>query len=94
MWRVFLLSAQGGASEPIFEKRVPGAYAVSSKTQTWQQYKKRQIQVPGTTFSTSNDGVCLGGGHGNCCRFATLTGVHQSAHICLSKLWFKAKVGS
>ena len=32
------------------------------------------------------------GGHGNCCRFATLTGVHQGAHICLAKLWFIGKV--
>ena len=24
-------------------------------------------------------------GHGNCCRFATLTGVHQGAHNCLPK---------
>ena len=25
------------------------------------------------------------GGLGNCCRFATLVGVHQGAHICLDK---------
>ena len=23
----------------------------------------------------------MNGGHGNCCRFATLTGVHQGAHV-------------
>ena len=52
------------------------------------------IQAPGTTFSTFSDEVRLEGGHGNCCRFATLTGVHQMPHICLAKLWFKGKVRS
>ena len=66
----------------------------SSKKCTWLQYKKRQIQAPGTTFSTFSDEVRLEGGHGNCSRFATLTGVHQGAHICLAKLWFKGKVRS
>ena len=33
-------------------------------------------------------------GHGNCCRFATLSGVHQGAHICLAKFYSKDKVGA
>ena len=75
-----------GEREPIFAKRVPGTstYVMSSKKYTRLQYKKRQIQAPGTTFSTFSDGVRLEGGHGNCCRFATLTAVHQGAHICLA----------
>ena len=56
----------------------------SSKTYTWLQYNKRQIHVPGTTFSNFGDEVWMEG-HENCCRFATLTGVHQRAHICLAK---------
>ena len=45
-------------------------------------------------FSTFSDEVRLQGGQGNRCRFATLTGVHQGAHICLAKLWFTGKVRS
>ena len=56
--------------------------------------KKGQIQAPGTTFSTLSDEVRLERGHGNCCRFATLTELHQGAHIFLAKLWLKAKVRS
>ena len=48
------------------------------KNYSWLQYKKRQIQAPGTTFSTCSDEVSMEGGHGNCCQFATLTGVHQT----------------
>ena len=55
---------------------------------------KQQIRASGTTFSTFSDDVRLDGGHGNCCRFATITGVHQGAHICLAKLCFKGKVRS
>ena len=40
-----------------------------------------RIQAPVTTFSTFSEGVRLEGGPGNCCRLATLTGVHQGAHI-------------
>ena len=65
----------------------------SSKKYTWLQYKKWQIQVPGTAFSNFSDEVGMEG-HGNCCRFATLTGVHQGAHICLAKWWIKGKVRS
>ena len=63
----------GESREQIFLKRVPGTstYVVSSKKYAWLQYKKRQIQAPGTTFSTFSDEVRLEGGHGNCCRFAT-----------------------
>ena len=43
---------------------------------------------------TFSDKVRLEGGHVNRCRFATLTGVHRGAHICLAKLWFKGKVRS
>ena len=65
-----------------------------SKKYTWLQYKKRQIQAPGTPFSIFGDDVGMEGGHGNCCRFATLTGVHQGAHICLAKYWMNGKVRS
>ena len=58
----------------------------SSKKYTSLQYKKPPIQAPGTTFSTFSDEVPLEGGHGNCCRCVTLTGVHRGAHICLAKL--------
>ena len=34
------------------------------------------------------------GGHGSCCRFATLTGVNEGAHTCLAKLWIKKKFGA
>ena len=67
----------------------------SSKKCTWLQYEKPQkIQAPGTTFSNFGDEVWMEGGHGNCCRFATLTGVHQGAHISLAKYWIKGKVRS
>ena len=46
---------------------------------------------PGITFSNFSDEVRLEGGHENCCRFATLTGVHQGAHACLAKVRFKGK---
>ena len=62
-----------------------------SKKYTWLQYKKRQIQAPGATFASFRGGIRLQGGHGNCCRFATFTRVHQGAHMCLAKLWFKGK---
>ena len=92
---MFRLSAQGGAREPVFKTSTRYVlYVVSSKKYTWLQYEKRQIQAPGTTFSTFSDGVRLEGGHGKCCRFATLKGVYQGAHICLAKLWFKGKVRS
>lgn len=39
-------------------------------------YTKPQIQAPGTTFSIFSDEVRLEGGHGNCCSFGTLKGVH------------------
>ena len=61
---------------------------------TWLQYKTPQIQAPGTTFSFFGDEVGVQGGHGNCCRFATLAGVHQGAHICLTKLWIHGKIRS
>ena len=64
------------------------------KNFTWLQYKKRQIKAPRTTLSDFVDEAGMEGGHGNCCRFATLTGVHQGAHICLAKLWIKGKVRS
>ena len=35
------------------------------------------------------------GRHANCCRFTTLTGVHQGAHICLAKFYgFMEKFGA
>ena len=55
--------------------------STTGTTSTSQSFLQRQIQVPGTTFSTFSDKVRLEGGHENCCRFATLTGVHQGAHI-------------
>ena len=71
-----------GAREPIFEKRVRAPAPSTTVKNTWlKQCKKRQIQAPGTTFSTFSDAVRLGGGHRNCCRFAALTGEHQGAHI-------------
>ena len=100
VWRVFLLLAHGGARELIFEKTstyirapVPSTAAVRNVL-GYSQYKKRQIQAPGATFSNFGDEVEMEGGHGNCCRFATLTGVRQGAHICLAKLWVNGKVRS
>ena len=53
----------------------------TAKTNTWLQYKKPKIQAPGTTFLTFSDKVRYEGGHETCCRFGTLTGLHQGAHI-------------
>ena len=79
----------------MFEKRVRAPLLfLPSKTYTWLQYEKPQIQAPGTTFSSFGDEVWMVGGHGNCCRFATLTGVHQGTHISLAKNWIKGKVRS
>ena len=67
-------------------KKKTGTYECEfyiSEKYTWLQYEKRQIQAPGTTSSTFGDEVGMEGGHGNCCRFATLTGVHQQAHTYL-----------
>jgi len=50
--------------------RVRTSWAVKSIPCTWLQHEKRQIQAPGTIFSTFSDDVRLEG-HGNCCRFAT-----------------------
>ena len=69
-------------------------YMFYSKKYTWLQYKKRQIQTPGTTFSNFGNEVGMEGGHGNCCRFVALTGVHQGAHISLAKYCIKGKVRS
>ena len=91
------LSAHGGARELIFEKTSTCAcsfYRSSSKKYTWLQYKKRQIQVPGTTFSNFSDEVEMEGGHANCGRFATLTGVHQGAHICVANYGLMEKFGA
>ena len=41
----------------------------SSKKYAWLQYKKPQIEAPGTTFSIFSDEVRLEEGDGNCCRF-------------------------
>ena len=65
----------------------------SSKKCTWLQYKEPQIRAPGTTFSIFSGEVRLEG-HGSCCRFATLTGVLQGAHICLAKQWVNGKLMS
>ena len=51
------------------------------------QCKKIKIQAPGTTLLTFIDKVRYEGGHEKCCRFGTLTGVHQGAHIRSSKFW-------
>lgn len=62
---------------------------------TWlQQYKKPQIQQPGTTFSNLSDELRLPGGHRNCCRFATLTGTYQGSHICLAECWTNGNFGA
>ena len=42
-------------------------------------------------FQLSATKVRLERGHGNRCRLATLTEVHQGVHICLVKLWFEGK---
>ena len=56
------------------------------------QYKKQQIQAPGHIFSDISDEVRIEGGHGNCRRFGTLTGVHQRGFICLGKLRINGKI--
>ena len=53
----------------------------TAENKTWLKYKKLKIQAPGTTFSTLSDNVRYEGGHDKCCRFGTLAGVHQEAHI-------------
>ena len=75
-------------------RRTSSCSFYSSKEYTWLQYKKSQNQVPRTAFSTFDNEVRLEGGHGNCCRLATLTGVHQGAPICLAKFWFEGKFRS
>ena len=57
------------------------------------QYEKPKIQAPGTTSSNFSD-EARPGGHGECCRFATLTGVHQGAHICPANFWLGGNVRS
>ena len=84
MWRVFLLSAHGGARELISEKNkyvyiYYELFYSSSIKYTWIQYRKRQIKAPGTTFSSFGEEVAMEGDHGSCCRFATLTEVDQGA---------------
>ena len=54
---------------------------------------RNENHAPGTTFSNFGVEVWMGG-HGNCCRFATLTGVHQGARISLAKYWVSGKVRS
>ena len=49
------------------------------------RYEKPKIQAPGTTFSNFSDEVGPEGGRGKCCRFGTLTGVYQGAHIYRAK---------
>ena len=87
-----MLQSYGMSFIIIFEKTGTSSCSFySSKKYTFLQYKKRQTHAPGTTFSTFSDEVRLEGGHGNCYRFAILTGVHQEAHICLAKLWVNGK---
>ena len=64
---------------------VPPARSTAEKN-TWLQYEKPKIQAPGTTFSNFSHEVRPEGGHGKCCRFVTLTGVHQGAHTTLPKI--------
>ena len=56
----------------------------SSNKNTWLQYKKPQIQAPGTTFSIVSDEVRLWRTRKLLSFFATLRGVHQGARICLA----------
>ena len=83
-----------GAQESQFFKNVyelllflPVKSIVSYSTRNFK------IQAPGTTFSNFGHEVWMEG-HGNCCRFASLTGVHQGAHISLAKYWIDEKVRS
>ena len=55
-----------------------------------QQYRIYLATVHGTEMLSPwnhifnfNDEVGMGGGHGNCCCFFTITGVHQGAHMFL-----------
>ena len=55
-----------------------------------QQYRIYLATVHGTEMLSPwnhifnfNDEVGMGGGHGNCCCFSTITGVHQGAHMFL-----------
>ena len=61
---------------------------------TWLQYKTPQVQASGTNTSIFSDEVHVEGGHRNCCRFATLTGVHQGAHICHANYWINGQFRS
>ena len=66
---------------------VPSARSTAETKKTWLQYKKTAIQASGTTFSNFSDEIRPEEGHGKCCRFGTLTGVHQDAHICPDHSW-------
>ena len=54
----------------------------------------RQFQAPGTFFSNFGDEVGIERSDGNFCRFATLSGVHQGAHICLATKWINEELRS
>ena len=71
------------------------APSTAARKYPWLQCKQPQIQARRTTFFLIfSDEVGLEGGHGSCCRFATLTGVYQGAHICLARKWINAKFRS
>ena len=42
----------------------------------------RKAEISSAWNHTFSDKVRYEGGHGKCCRFGTLTGVHQGRHIC------------
>ena len=62
--------------------------------------QENQIQTPGTIFLPIfklqrrglSGNFCRARKLLPLCRFATVTGVHQGAHICLAKYWINGKV--
>ena len=77
LWRAFRLSAQGRAREPIFVNRVAVTRVLQQQKIYLTPVQNRQVQAPGTSFLPCSDEVRPEGGHGNCCYFTTLTGVHE-----------------
>ena len=64
----------------------------SSQKHTGWSARNRKFKRLEPHFQFFSDDVRLEGGHGNRCRFDTLTGVHQGAHTCLTKKSINGKM--